>query len=164
MEVKMSEEKYLEQQNLLVNELKQTHVMYTKLHIGLLDALEEEFGNGVIEVVEKVSRDLLAEIYKSSSGGNETIEHLFRVLWKPLIKKGYKYNTQENNGTLNIHCSRCPIADLYKSMGGAKWGYHLYCSTDEHLAKVFNPKIEFNRKRTLMEGHDCCDHSYKYRI
>ncbi|TFH07921.1 MAG: hypothetical protein E4H14_07485 [Candidatus Thorarchaeota archaeon] len=41
------------------------------------------------------------------------------------------------------------------------WGYSLYCVDDEYMVMGFNPKMEFTRSKTLMEGHDCCNHCYR---
>ncbi|MFW9789019.1 MAG: L-2-amino-thiazoline-4-carboxylic acid hydrolase, partial [Candidatus Thorarchaeota archaeon] len=35
-----------------------------------------------------------------------------------------------------------------------------FCNEDEHIVAGFNPSIKFSRTKTLMEGHDCCDHCY----
>lgn len=156
----MNDVEMSELQKNFFDELKKTHVMYVKQQISLLNALEQEFGNKVIKIVEKVSAELIVEDFKKYSDGNETISGILCKLWEPLKAKGYEYSTQQTKGKALINCTKCPLASLYTSLGGEKWGYHLYCSADNKLTKYFNSKITFKRDKTLMEGDDCCNHFY----
>jgi len=36
----------------------------------------------------------------------------------------------------------------------------MFCQNDFYIAEGFNSKIGLKRTKTLMEGHDCCDHFY----
>ncbi len=112
-------------------------------------------------IKQKSSQDacLLFRSLAQQSGSN-TIADLTRVLWEPLRSKGYVFTYRQTEEGVQMHCTVCPFASLYRSLGGADWGYTLYCAADKDLTEAFNPKIGFNRSHTLMEGHAYCDHFY----
>ena len=41
-------------------------------------------------------------------------------------------------------------------------GYATVCFADFALPEGFNPKIKLVRDKTLMQGHDCCNHRYEW--
>ncbi len=142
--------------------LKAVHGMYIEQQISLLNALKAEFGPRVVEVVRQAgSRDVCAVYHElAEKSGKRSIDDLVDALWEPLRQKGYVF-TRENTGTgIQMHCTACPFAAMYKAMGGTEWGYALYCAADADLTAAFNPQIGFKRTKTLMEGSDCCDHFY----
>ncbi len=95
--------------------------------------------------------------------GKNSIDDLVNVLWEPLREKGYAFTLEKTEPGVQVNCTACPFATMYRSLGGAEWGYALYCAVDEDLTKAFNPEIGFKRTKTLMEGHSNCDHFYFMR-
>jgi predicted ArsR family transcriptional regulator len=144
--------------------LKAVHGMYIQQQIGLLDALKAKFGDGVADVVRgKASADACAMFRTlAEKTGCNSIDDLVNVLWEPLRAKGYAFTMEKTDSVVRMHCTACPFAAMYRALGGAEWGYALYCAADADLTKAFNPKIGFKCARTLMEGDDCCDHEYFY--
>jgi predicted ArsR family transcriptional regulator len=144
--------------------LKAVHGMYIQQQIGLLDALKAEFGEGVERVVRaKASADACAMFHAlAEKTGKNSIDDLVAALWEPLRAKGYAFTMENVDGGMRMRCTACPFAAMYRAMGGAEWGFALYCAADGDLARAFNPKIGFKRTQTLMEGHECCDHEYFY--
>jgi len=144
--------------------LKAMHGMYITQQIGLLDTLKAEFGSNVVDVVRaKASGDACAMFHAlAEQTGKNSIDDLVAMLWEPLRAKGYAFTMEKVDGGVKMNCTACPFATMYRAMGGAEWGYALYCAADEDLTKAFNPKIGFKRTQTLMEGHACCDHEYFY--
>lgn len=145
--------------------LKAVHGMYIKQQINLLNALKTKFGTGVTDVIREANSRDVCQAYKAladAAGGN-SIADLIRVLWEPLRSKGYVFTMEEKDGGVQMHCTTCPFAMMYRAMGGEEWGYALYCAADEDLARAINPQIGFKRSQTLMEGDACCDHFYFYR-
>lgn len=39
-------------------------------------------------------------------------------------------------------------------------GYSAHCFSDFAGASAFNPKLKLVRTKTLMRGHDCCNHRW----
>ena len=128
--------------------------------IALLNALAEQFGREkVVEVVEMVvaenTRREWAEVaHKKKSN---TIDDLIQILWDP---SQFDFTMEQRDGGVQMHITRCPYVELAKEFGATDWFYHLCCIGDPPLVEGFNPKMGFRRTKTLMEGHECCDHFY----
>jgi len=140
--------------------LKEHHFV-EKAH--MLRALQERFGDAVVEVaVAAVAADLrrewgeMGEMY-----GHNDAEELVHVIWEHTHKSaGFEFTTDKQADGIQIHCTKCPLADMARAIGEEAWGFRLYCGMDPVIAEAFNPKIGLRRTKTLMEGHDCCDHFY----
>ncbi|MCB2166346.1 MAG: L-2-amino-thiazoline-4-carboxylic acid hydrolase [Deltaproteobacteria bacterium] len=52
---------------------------------------------------------------------------------------------------------RCRYAELYDRLGMRDMGIHLSCCRDAAFARGFNPAIQMERTRTIMEGAPSCD-------
>ncbi|MBN1430182.1 MAG: L-2-amino-thiazoline-4-carboxylic acid hydrolase [Anaerolineae bacterium] len=130
--------------------------------IAQLDALQERLGPIVVDVIEAVvaqsSRRVWTEVAQQET--SKTIDDLIRVLWEPGRGRLFDYTVEIRDDGVQMRCTRCFYADLGKPIGGTKWFYHLLCMGDPDIVEGFNPKMGFRRTKTLMEGHDCCDHFY----
>ncbi len=143
--------------------LKAVHGMYVKQQISLLNALKVKYGPGVVDVVRDANNLDVCQVYKKlvEQSGKKSIDDLIAVLWEPLRSKGYAFSMEKTDGGVQMTCTACPFASLYRAMGGEEWGYALYCAADEELTTAFNPAIGFRRTKTLMQGDAFCDHFYK---
>jgi len=134
----------------------------------LLADLTAEYGDAAGRAVEKylelsILRDW-AEIGKREAHEGTEIEDLIRVLWAPLKEQGFEFTIQRQNGTAAFCVTKCPIHALAEKTGMHEWLYHLACSGDFHSARAFSPKIGFARTKTLIQGHECCNHRYYYQV
>lgn len=147
---------------LLKQSLKQCHVMYAQQHVVLLNALKAQFGDAVMDIVERANGEHVCQTYlKMIPASNQrTIEDFIALLWEPLRQRGYEFTIARTQQGIQMTCTACPFAKLYQQIGAAEWGYRLYCAADDYLVAGFNPKIGFKRTMTLMQGHAYCDHVY----
>ena len=90
------------------------------------------------------------------------IEDFIRVLWDPLKAQGFEYTAQRESGSAEFRVTRCPVHALAEKTGMHDWLYHLACATDYYTTPAFSSKIHFTRTKTLMQGHDGCNHRYSY--
>ena len=67
---------------------------------------------------------------------------------------------QDSDKVLEMRFSECLWAKTFKEANAADIGFKLICSGDYVTAEAFNPKIKLIRDKTLMQGHDCCNHKY----
>ena len=127
-----------------------------------LDALHEQFGVKLIEVIETVvaenTRRDWVEIARRET--SHTIDDLTRLLWEPGRERGWEFTMKTQENGVQMHCTYCPFAELGEKINGTKWLYHFVCRGDPYIVEGFNPNMEFRRAQTLMEGHECCDHFY----
>lgn len=131
---------------------------------SLLASAEREFGRArVLEVIDLVvathCRREWAEVARRA--GRNGVDDLARLLLLPLRDgQGFEFTLEPRNGGLQMHCTRCPHADLGKALGISEWVAHLVCGGDPHIVAGFNPRMGFRRNRMLTTGDDHCDHFY----
>ena len=113
------------------------------------------------QVVEQTNSHRICQSYLAHIPEvQRSLDDFLMILWEPLRQHGYEFTVERSGNSVQMKCAACPWATLYKQLGGAKWGYLLYCAADAPLVRQFNPKITFTRAKTLMEGDYCCDHFY----
>jgi hypothetical protein len=59
-----------------------------------------------------------------------------------------------------IKVTECLWAKTFREANAADIGYAFVCHGDFAYAPAFNPKMKMIRTKTLMQGHDCCNHRY----
>jgi hypothetical protein len=67
---------------------------------------------------------------------------------------------QDSDKVFEMSVSECLWAKTFKEANAADIGFKLICSGDYVTAEAFNPNIKLIRDKTLMQGHDCCNHKY----
>jgi predicted ArsR family transcriptional regulator len=154
------DEKIIEQK--LAEQREQMERRHTRRLIALLNGLKKRLGPGVVGAVEDTMAERMREQWAEIAAreGSNTIEDLIRVLWEPGRAQGFEFTVERREDGVQMWCTRCPLHDQAQEIGEPDWMYHLTCCTDPHIVAGFNPQIGFRRTKTLMEGHDCCDHFY----
>ncbi|MCG8570878.1 MAG: L-2-amino-thiazoline-4-carboxylic acid hydrolase [Spirochaetes bacterium] len=130
-----------------------------------LNALKEEFGEKVVDIVLQSRAKRMQKTWQSIAAeeGRNDIEGLKQTLWTWVKEAGFEYHYEEKEEGTQFTVTYCPLAEMAKKIDAADWGYHCYCADDEHIVAGFNPEMSFKRTKTLMEGHDCCDHFYSIK-
>lgn len=59
-----------------------------------------------------------------------------------------------------IKITECIWEKILREANATDIGYALFCHRDFSTARAFNPKIRLIRNKTLMQGHDCCNHRW----
>jgi hypothetical protein len=140
---------------------------YIEERICILKALQEHFGDKVIEIAAEAKKKIMGprirKKYEKELPVNmqrffEIIfgdfEGIDRVIDFEVIKKTDK--------ELEIRMNRCSYAETYRALGAADIGEKLVCDMDPEMNKALNPKIRMERPKKLMCGDDCC--VFKYRL
>lgn len=81
------------------------------------------------------------------------------------FRGGYEYTltkvvVEDNKNAFELKVTECIWASIFQAAKMGDYGYALVCWADYAWAEGFNPKIKMIRNKTLMEGHDCCNHRY----
>jgi predicted ArsR family transcriptional regulator len=136
--------------------------MAFKDRIDDLNALKQVFGEQVVDIV-------LAERGKKTEHqwqniardhGKNDIDGLKETLWTWVQDAGFEFTVTETDEGTQFHVTKCPLAEIAHELQAADWGYICFCADDPHIVAGFNPAMGFRRTKTLMEGHECCDHFY----
>ena len=133
-------------------QMKYAQFLYEKNGKKALDDLEEyeirkmkRIWNGI---GEKHGRDLGTLIHQ---------------LWGNM-GSDFEYSiTKQTDTEVQIECRKCPFVSLSLDNGMKEVGYSKYCMSDYGIVEGFNPRIEFTRTKTLMEGKEICNHHYKMK-
>ena len=131
----------------------------------------------------------LAKALEEEWGADKTFEFLRKFTTNRLLKYGQRHaqrspdnsfhtytdtfrNTERYKNTLTMHIvedtekafelnvTECIWATTFLKVEAGDIGYATVCYGDYAWAEGFNPKIKLIRDKTLMQGHDCCNHRY----
>ena len=70
---------------------------------------------------------------------------------------------EETEDTLEFEITECLWATVFTELENTELGYQYSCHPDFAMAKAYNANIELIRTKTLMQGHKCCNHCYKWK-
>ena len=127
-----------------------------------LNALRDVFGEQVEEIVlESRAKKIEADWRKiAEEHGRNDIQGIKETLWTWVLDEGIEYEVTDTEEGTQFRVTRCPLAEMAQELGATDWGFICFCADDPPMVAGFNPKMGFRRTKTLMEGHDCCDHFY----
>jgi fumarate reductase iron-sulfur subunit len=131
----------------------------------LIKAFIDEIGREkVLQVVEGVIESLAVESghqFAKLIGGN-SLEDFAKALPYFTKDNALEFEIIElSPKKLKMDVKRCRYAEMYRELAIEEFGFLLSCGRDFAMVRGFNPKIKFNRTKTLMEGQDCCDFRYE---
>jgi hypothetical protein len=69
---------------------------------------------------------------------------------------------EESDTVYEIKVSECIWVETFTRLGAADIGYATVCHSDFCTCKAEHPGITLHRTKTLMEGHDCCNHRWVF--
>jgi hypothetical protein len=134
--------------------------------ISYLRALQARFGPAALDVIRQATIDdaraemATAPIPKEGRG----LPAVKRTLWDQLGGKVEFTVVEDVPGKLAYKVTRCRFAETVKQAGGTpEQGFALLCAYDIGYCQGLNPKLKFTRTKTLMQGGDCCNHTYELR-
>ncbi len=68
---------------------------------------------------------------------------------------------EDTEKVFRLRVTECLIAETFRGAGlGGEVGHAAVCNMDYYWPPAFNPKFKMERNRTLMQGHDHCNHCY----
>ncbi|MHA1576189.1 MAG: L-2-amino-thiazoline-4-carboxylic acid hydrolase [Candidatus Thorarchaeota archaeon] len=126
----------------------------------LLEAWDQDFGPEYNDVAMEILAENVAKNSRAWTKQKEltTAEDIVQDMWEGWDEGEFTIERKEDG--IQIHCTKCPIADAYLSIGRKEQGLLFQCSEDHHIVAGGYPTLEFKRTKTLMNGDDCCDHLY----
>ena len=61
---------------------------------------------------------------------------------------------------VEVRVTRCLWAETFRGADAADIGYAFVCHPDFASTTAFNPKMRMIRTKTLMQGHEYCNHRW----
>lgn len=79
----------------------------------------------------------------------------------PLYQHALVYKIVEDTAqAFEFRISQCLWAKTFREADAAGIGYAAICHPDFAVASAFSPKMKLVRTKTLMQGHEYCNHRY----
>jgi hypothetical protein len=127
--------------------------------------LRQEMDDG--EVIRLLNLDSAAtgkeqgkrQLEESPDASFESFVSLFRQLVSSPSLTGEV--VEDTNEVLELKVTECIWATVFQEADlGGDIGHAAICNMDYHWPPAFNPAFKMERTKTLMQGHDCCNHRY----
>lgn len=134
--------------------------------IELVRALEEEMGKEkAIDFLKKTTTKRLTNYGKAQASrmpdnSFNTYVNQFREGYESTLTKEIVEDTEK---AFELKVTECIWADTFLRAKAGDIGYAWVCWGDYAWAEAFNPKIKMIRDKTLMQGHDYCNHRYVWK-
>jgi len=118
-----------------------------------------------IEMLKKASSEAIAEATKKRA--QDLPKKDLAAFLAPMKADPYFWNhvltyefVEDTEKAAEIKVTECLFAKTFREMDAADIGYVALCDTNFAAAPAFNPKMKMIRAKTLMQGHDCCNHRW----
>jgi L-2-amino-thiazoline-4-carboxylic acid hydrolase len=134
---------------------------------GLMNYLGNEIGKDkLIEIIKKNSDEGLEQVAQKLSKERKHIDFAaFRARHRKTPNRFGDHTVtsvviEDTDKAWEVRITECLWAKTFRDLDAADIGYAYICHGDFAMARVNNPKIRLIRTKTLMQGHDCCNHRY----
>ena len=128
--------------------------------------LQKEMGEDkVIELIKKETEERMkAQAERDLKRlGNSDFKSYISIFRDPGMLASLTMEIIEDTDTVfEIRVTDCLSAESFLPLKAGDIGYAAVCWGDYNWASDFNPKIKMVRDKTLMQGHDYCNHKYMW--
>ena len=137
---------------------------------NFLNMLKKAYTHIYSEAMIKVSKDVpkkdLRTFTECFGKANLSLTpHIDPALYDRVSGNSTTYHALERSDRIiELRVTQCLYADVFRQAEAADIGYIALCYPDSVLAEAFDVKMKLYRTKTLMQGHDCCDHKYVYEV
>jgi hypothetical protein len=133
--------------------------------VRYLKPMIQKYGKEALDLIRKTTVDDARNRFEKIEIANRNLDAVKELLWDKMTDPDqYEFEMIEKTPvTLKYKVSKCILAEAYKTAGSTEIGYAVSCAWDFGFCQGLNPQINFTRTKTLMEGHDCCNHSYELK-
>ena len=134
-------------------------------YTGVMKKLASEIGHDeFIPALQKAASEAVVERLKpllAMAPNRDLATYAGYMKTEPIYRSALRYEVVEQSAsTFEIHVSQCLWAKTFRAHDAAEIGYATICHPDYIATTTFNPKLKMIRTKTLMQGHDCCNHHW----
>jgi hypothetical protein len=134
---------------------------------GLMKYLGNEIGQDkLIEMIKTNSDEGFEQVAQELSKEHKHIDFAtFRAMRRQTPDRFGDHTVtyaiiEDTDKAWEVKITECLWAKTFRDLDAADIGYAYICHGDFAMARVNNPKIRLIRTKTLMQGHDSCNHRY----
>ena len=130
--------------------------------------LKQELGDEkAIELIKKLSNKSSIERGKRQAQqlGVNSLQAFVKQFRDP---EPYKHTltkevVEDTEKAFELKVTECLWADAFRNQDAGDIGFAWICYGDYGWPQGFNPQLKMVRDKTLMQGHDCCNHRYVWK-
>lgn len=132
--------------------------------IQLAKALEKEIGQEkLVEFLKKNTQARLLQLgqYQAKNSPDNSFQTYVKMFKGPGYDKTLTMEiVEDTDKAFELKVTECLWAATFLQAKAGEIGHAAVCYGDYAWAEGFNPKIKLIRDKTLMQGHDRCNHRY----
>jgi len=106
----------------------------------------------------KIMKDVASNAFSRKDVMDKSNKNLNQVFWSHVIEREV---VEDSVQAFELKITKCLWEKVYREAGAAELGYAVVCNTDFATAKASDQQLI--RSKTLMQGHDCCNHRWIYK-
>jgi predicted ArsR family transcriptional regulator len=134
--------------------------------VQIMNALAEKIGKEkFITMLKEASAETAAKETKQMA--KSLPKNDLAALVAPMKKADYFWKhvltfdvVADTKTAFEVKITECIWAKTFHDFKAPDIGCAMICHPDFAIARAFNPKMKLIRTKTLMQGHDCCNHRY----
>jgi hypothetical protein len=131
----------------------------------VVEALRNELGESeTIRLLNITSAEIGRQVgaRQAQSSPDRSFQTFVRVFRPPSMADSLTHEVVEDTETVfALEVRECVSAEVLQSVGlGGELGHAIVCNMDYYWPPAFNPAFKMERDKTLMQGHDTCNHRY----
>lgn len=135
-----------------------------KKYIEILKHLEEDIGKErLLEMLKKASYEENVKLGRRLSSRIPSLQvfaNPFRDETSNVSKTIVRKIVEDNEKAFEMQVNECLTEIVFREADALDLGYACVCHADFGLPVGINPRLKLIRTKTLMQGHDCCNHRY----
>ena len=133
-------------------------------YIGILKHLQKDIGKQkLLELLKKASYADNVALGKRLSGritNMKTFAGPFRNESSGVGRTIVREIIEDNEKVFEMKITQCLTEEVFREADARDLGYACVCHADFGLPEGMDLNIKLIRTKTLMQGHDCCNHRY----
>jgi len=139
--------------------------MMTRGLVQFVRVLRNELGEPeLVRLLNVMSADIgrLAGARQGKDSPDTSFQTFVQVFRPPNFADSLTHEVVEDTEKVfALEVTECVSAEVLQSVGlGGEIGHAAVCNMDYYWPPAFNPNFKMERTKTLMQGHDTCNHRY----
>ncbi len=151
-------------QDISLSSRQRTQMMYRGL-IQFVQVLNSELGEPeLVRLLNLMSADVGRQVgaRQAQNSPDTSFQTFVQVFRPPNFENSLTHEVVEDTEKVfGLEVRECVSADVMRSAGlDGEIGHAAVCNMDYFWPPAFNPNFKMERTKTLMQGHDICNHRY----
>ena len=148
-----------ENQQIILNLLKRRMMSCLALSVDVLHAMEKHFGPEARDVIREMASQHEFDVREDVGVPEADLQELCGIFEQMSVGSQHWRRVTDTPTKIGYNFTHCMYAEILRELGEPELGL-IMCTADEPYVKSYNPKLGFQRTKTLMEGDEICDHIF----